>query len=343
MRHIYQNAWLKARLLEGRTVGFTDRVPDSIFKKINFENHHHDEWIFIKLNNSSRVRLVVDQNPCFMIDVDKQDNLILIDQNTNEVLIKSIMFEEAIVHAPDQLFLGLYEYCRIGCKFCPLSTAQDEFIHYSLDSIYKDIADSSDKKIKSIGITTAVPYHLSSEDIADEMIFIVSKIREKVGSNIPIGVSTRIPSETKLLLLKEVGASEARLNIEVPNLELSKKLMPNKAMAEVFNSIELACKIFGRGKVSSNIILGLGETDSDVIACIEHLAKVGAIATLYPYDSFDSEPNCEMQFHRPSAERLYNLAVAHKDILKKYNLDPCALLTMCPACAASHIFPGKDL
>lgn len=342
MEFQYQNAWLKARILAGRTVGFTDRVAEKN-RKTDVENHHRDEWIFIKLGDHSRVRLVVDDAPSFLVDVNRHGELILQDSGTGETLLENLVLEDAVVHAPMQLFLGIYEYCRIGCKFCPLGKVQSGLIHYSLDSVFEDIEKAKKDSFTSIGITTAIPYHLSSEDVADEMIFLVTKIREKVGPNIPIGVSTRIPSEGKLLLLKLAGATEARLNIEIPNSTLSKKLMPNKPVEEIMPCIEMACAVFGRGKVSSNIILGLGENDDDVIKCVEHLAEIGAIATLYPYDPFESEICATKSFQRPTAERLYRLAVAHKEILEKHNLDTCTLLTMCPACSASHIFPGKDL
>lgn len=344
MKNTYQNAWLKAQILAGRTAVFDNNVPMSLKGKNNTENHHHDEWVFIKLNERSRVRLVItDKEPSFCISYNKNKGLVLINNYTREELLQHLEFEEAVVHAPEQLFLGLYEYCKIGCKFCPLSISHRNMIHYSLDSIYKDIDDSVGKSYSSIGITTSIPYNLSSDDVADEMIFVVQKIREKVGNNIPIGVSTRIPSEEIMRSLKKAGASEIRLNIEVPNQVLSKEMMPNKNLEEIYHSLSIACKVFGRGKVSSNIVLGLGESDQDVICAIRRLAKIGVIATLYPFDPFDSNELVVSEFCRPDAERIFRLAVVHKEILDEFQLDTSTLLTMCPACAASHILPGKDM
>lgn len=344
MKHTYSNAWLKAQILAGRTVTFDDSIPLDLLGKNNTENHHHDEWVFIKLNDKSRVRLVVtDKNPSFTISYKKNKGLVLSDNCTKTDLAQQLILEEAVVHAPDQLFLGLYEYCKIGCKFCPLSVAHGTMIHYSLDSIYKDIEDSSGKSYSSIGITTSIPYNLSSDDVADEMIFIVRKIREKVGSDIPIGVSTRIPSKTVMRELKGAGASEIRLNIEVPNQQLSKKIMPNKSLEDIYHSLSAASEIFGKGKVSSNIVVGLGESDQDIIGAIHRMAEIGVIATLYPFDPFESTELIINEFCRPDAERIYRLAVEHKEILDRHHLDTATLLTMCPACAASHILPGKDL
>lgn len=341
MKMNYQLLRKKAKLLAGRTVGFSTIANKLVSNKGNIENHHREEFIFLRLSSTSRVRLVVTPNPRFLIDV-KEDSLCLLDKKDNSIISTDIELEDSVVHAPDQLFLGLYEYCKIGCKFCPLGGKRPKnLIHYSLDSIYEDIHKFQNRKYSSIGITSAIPYHLSSDDVADEMIFIVKKIREKIGKGIPIGISTRIPSTDQLARLKEAGADEARLNIEVPNNKLSKILMPNKSKEAIFKSLETAVQVFGVGKVSSNIILGLGENDTDVVKQIELLAQIGVIATLYPYDPF--EKGDEFYFKRPDEDRLVNLAIEHKRILEKYNLKTNQLLTMCPSCAASHIFPGKDL
>ena len=103
MEYQYKNAWLKARVLAGRTVGFTSKVREKD-KLIDMENHHRDKWLFLKLNNHSRVRLVVDDAPFFLIDINNRGNLVLQDSKTGEILLENIVFEKAVVHAPKQLF-----------------------------------------------------------------------------------------------------------------------------------------------------------------------------------------------------------------------------------------------
>ena len=329
------------KLLAGGTVILSEKVSSQypMFR----DNHHQNPWIFLSLSSTSRVRLtVVQENPSFLLDMNKTNCLFIVELATNKIVTENLIFEEVIVHAPDQLFLGIYEYCKVGCKFCPCSIRQEK-THYSLDSIYEDINNAQGKSFSNVGITTSIPPHLSPDDVADEMIFIVKKIREKLGSQIPLGVSTKIPTKEKLILLKEAGADEIRLNIEIPNTELAMKMMPQKPLNDILESIKIACQVFGTGKVSSNIVIGLGESDDDVLCHIEILAKMGAIATLYPYDPIEACDSDIKALKRPTAERLLRLAIGHKKILDKHCLDTAGLLTMCPACAASHILPGRDL
>lgn len=130
-----------------------------------------------------------------------------------------------------------------------------------------------------------------------------------------------------------------RLNLETYNMKLAQQLMPNKDVNKILRSIEDAVNIFGKEKVSSNIIIGLGESDDDILDGVNRLAEMGALSTLYPYDSIEGVE----QFKRPSANRIYYLATEHKKILQKYNLNSLEAKTMCCACAGSHLYPGRDL
>lgn len=331
------NLEIKAFMLSIGEICF-DNLPDlKQYHHTYNDNHHQNEWIFIKLNDTSRIRFTYNKDARLIITFAESD-LVIKDRVNNDILATEIIVEEALVHAPEQLFLGLYEYCSVKCKFCPLAY-NNEKVHYSLDSIFYDIDCNKDKDIQSIGITTAIPPNLEASDVGDELAFVIDKIIKRVGKDIPIGVSTKIPSLQTLKELKEAGACEIRLNMEVWDKELCKKMMPKKDIYAILESIQMASEVFGKGKVSSNLILGIGETDDSIIEGIEVLAKSGAIATLYPYDPI--EQNC-YNFARPNAERLIKLAKFHKEILKKYNLNPMGLRTMCPACAASHLYPGRD-
>lgn len=325
-------AQIKAKLLEVGTIC----LRDDISSRSDFDNHHGEPWIFLKLSPSSRVRLIISPHSKFIL-FPQGDSFTIKDSIVDCVLIDNVCIETPIVHAPEQLFLGLYEYCKTKCLFCPITYKKSE-VHYSLDSIFKDIRDSH-HEYKSIGITTAIPPYLTEQDVVDELVFITSKIKKIVGHDIPIGISTKCPTYRQLLSLKDAGIVEARLNLEIPNKGLSHKYMPNKPYDEILESLQSAVEIFGKGRVSSNIIVGLGESDDDIVSHVAALAKGGVVATLYPYDPIDTT----LPFSRPDSHRLYRLALKHKEILESYALDTSSLLTMCPACSASHIFPGKDL
>lgn len=317
----------------------------TIDPSVNIESFHNtgnlarDSWIFIKLNNKSRVRMIISDNSSIRLCKDQTNGVYVFNLNSKEIIVDHVEIEKPIAHAPEQMFITLYRNCVRGCKFCPL-TYSSEKSHHSLDDILGRI--SSNETPKSIGITTSNPPNLDTKDVVDEICFVVKKIKSKYGDEIPIGASMNSPSDFDIENLKKSGVIELRINLETPNQDLAKALMPNKKIESIYHSIETASNIFGKNKVSSNIILGLGESDLEVTEGIRRLASLGSIATLYPYDKINGNYQFVKDFIRPSYKRLYKLAKIHKNILEEYSLNPLALKTMCGSCAASHILPYKD-
>lgn len=344
----------KATLLSGATIKLPiDASMDCSDIKAELsvytDNHHGNPWIFFKLGETSRVRMTVyDQFATFqLVKSDKLHNAFKItDISSNVTIADNVIIEKALVHCPKQLFLGLYEYCSTGCLFCPI-TYKKEPICYTLDDIMSDINLYEKEGFESIGITTGVPPGISFDEVGMQLANVVKQIRHRIGSNIPIGVSAKHPTKAIIYELKNAGADEIRLNLEIYNYDLAAKLMPNKKIDDILRSIEHACQIFGRGKVSSNLIAGIGESDEDIISGVTVLTKLGAVSTIYPYDPIPERDKLLRKMSNgevgiPTAARLIRLAVEHKAILNANSLKS-QLLTMCPACAASHIMPGKDL
>jgi len=58
--------------------------------------------------------------------------------------------------------------------------------------------------------------------------------------------------------------------------------LPGLSLDYVLKSLEKAVLIFGKNRVSSNFILGLGESDKCVLAGVTRLAEMGVIPILRP-------------------------------------------------------------
>jgi len=347
---------LKLSLLTGNYIKVSEGLLKQSDEKglplsriIRTDNIYTCPWIFLRLSKTSRVRMVVvpESAPFELCIARSETNRYdILDSETRSLVASGLELEEVLHHCPKQLFYNLYKFCFMDCKFCPLPITP----RWSRDTLGKMLQDLDRFKIDDIdgiGFTAGIPAHLSGNKVALEMARLVKAIRVKIGPDIPIGVSPMHPSREVLVMLKASGANEVRINLEVFNFDLAKLLMTGKDPEDTLLSIADAVEIFGRGKVSSNLILGIGETDDDVIAGVVELAKLGAIATLYPWDPV---PEREEELSaltngragRPNAERLWKLAKEHKRILGQYDLDPKSLKTMCPACGASHIMPSLD-
>lgn len=331
-------AFIKAYLLSEAII----KLHSDISKKdlyYSTGNIGKDQWIFLNLTDTIRVRMSLNENANLVLVKSDTNEFMIQNSQTNEIIIEHITLERILAHAPEQLFFLLHKDCSSGCLFCPL-TYNRNYTPYTWDKIQQKICQNIPFNITSISFTTACATSKTQDELVDEIATFAIKAKKLIGKDIPLGASLKTPSKNQLLRLKKAGISEMRLNLETYNVELAKYIMPNKNINDILYSIEQAVSIFGKEKVSSNIIVGLGETDENVLDGVNRLAEIGALATLYPYDSIGILDN---QFKRPSAERIYNLALEHKKILEKHRLNPFGAETMCCACAASHLYPGKDI
>jgi biotin synthase-related radical SAM superfamily protein len=100
-----------------------------------------------------------------------------------------------------------------------------------------------------------------------------------------------------------------------------------------------AVEVFGRNHVSSNIIIGLGETDECVRKGVKCLAGMGVIPVLRPISISPLRKEALKNAVRPSTERLLELAAMTREILEKHGLSTKESKTMCLACTGCDLTP----
>lgn len=331
-------ALIKAFMLSEAVIQLDNNIDKSELYS-STGNIGKNNWIFIRLSDTSRVRMTLNKTANLTLVKSDTNDYFIQHSQTHKIIIKHVLVERILAHAPEQLFLLLYKDCSSHCIFCPLTYTSNNS-HYTWPEIQHKILQNISNGIKSISFTTSCPPNKTQDELVYEISNVAFKTRELVGEDIPLGASLKTPSKKQLLHLKEAGISEVRLNLETYNTKLAQRLMPNKELNKILQSIEDAVNIYGKEKVSSNIIIGLGESDDDILDGVSKLSEMGALSTLYPYDPIEC---LNMQFRRPSFERIYKLALEQKRILQKYNLNPLEAKTMCCACGGSHLYPGKDI
>jgi biotin synthase-related radical SAM superfamily protein len=129
-----------------------------------------------------------------------------------------------------------------------------------------------------------------------------------------------------------------KFNIEAATPTLFAMQCPGLDYEQLWRVLDRSVELFGRGRVFSNVIIGLGETDGEMEACIKRLTSRGVIPVLRPLN-----PVAELAgTPRPSAERLKKIFGIHTRELAKAGLDPRMALTMCTSCAGCDLVPGRD-
>lgn len=237
--------------------------------------------------------------------------------------------EKPGLHCPRQAYLTITGSCIFQCRYCnvwknPGPRRSIDEIEAMVLSVFLDI--------DAISLTSGV-----LTDIHEEERYTLDVVRRLQKFQLPIGVSIYPDPETPYRL-KEAGVSEVKFNLETATDQLFSVMCPGLVRGDAIAALRAAVPLFGRNHVFSNVILGLGETDDEMAACIEYLCQNGILPVIRPLT-----PGGDLTgFHAPDPDRIIRIARIHEEMLRKYGLDPTAALTMCPACTGCDLIPGRD-
>ncbi|MCX6694434.1 MAG: radical SAM protein [Methanomicrobiales archaeon] len=233
-------------------------------------------------------------------------------------------------HCPRQAYLTVSSGCIFGCRYCPVPTLPR--LRKTVDAIETMVQGVRDR-IDAISLTSGV-----MENPREEEEYVLGVISALSRFRLPIGVST-YPNTGTAERLADAGVCEVKFNLEAATPDLFSRMCGGLDRDLIWQVLKDSVSCFGEGRVFSNVIVGLGEGDADISACIDDLVEIGVIPVLRPLT-----PAAELSsWQRPSLSRLSALAVVHRDALRDAGLDPRRALTMCTACTGCDLTPGRDL
>jgi biotin synthase-related radical SAM superfamily protein len=247
--------------------------------------------------------------------------------------------EDAVAHCPGQAYITVSEVCIFDCQYCPVPLLEGSVknlsdVEATISQILADpkLAD----KLKAVSLTSGV--EKSAQHEAERIAAIVHALRETY--NFPIGVSV-YPTPNSTKLLKDAGADEIKYNVETMDRELFEKMCPGLSLDFILEALKDAVRVFGRNKVFSNIIVGLGEDDQSIISGMHELVEIGVIPILRAV--VEHPLRVETSLRRPDADRLLRLARKERELLDEYGLRADIAETMCAACTGCDLTPHRDV
>ncbi len=289
------------------------------------------ESFFIK-SGGHRVRLSINKNSPLKVVSCCSDVAVIRDGQ----IIVTGKLEPALSHCPEQAYLTISGRCVYDCKFCPVPKLDGEI--KSTESILMMVEEAKQTgNLRAISLTSGVAE--SPEDEVRKAVEIVKTLRERC--DLPIGVSV-YPTDTSSEELFAAGATEIKYNVETMDPRIFMLYCPGLSLAFVLEALAKAVKIFGRNKVASNFIIGLGESDNSVTSGVDLLTKMGVIPILRPISPHPLRAG-EVQVQRPSAERLLKLSRYVRKALDEQDLRADEAKTMCLPCTGCDITPHRDV
>jgi len=294
----------------------------------------------------SRVKISLTKDPDARLRLSQSggDYVIYLDGGK---FIENVKIIPLIAHAPNQAFLNLSGECRLECAFCAMpgpggSTVGTLSTERALNIISINFRS---RDFRAVALTSGIPD--SVEETNKRLTEAAGAVR-KLYPRIPIGIEAYFEDLDDIQELKDAGATEMKINIETWPRKRFEKACPNRSFEITLAALEKAVEIFGRGKVTSNIIIGLGESDDDIVEGIKHLTGMGVVPNLRgirlgPSNQEKLEKAMGAMPERVSAKRLLELGRKHKNILEMNNLSTRTFETMCFTCKCCDIVPMVDV
>ena len=247
--------------------------------------------------------------------------------------------EPALLHCPEQAYITLSESCIFNCTFCPVPKLRGRT--KTADEVLRMVADASRTgNLRAISITSGIEC-----SPGEEVTRAVDLVKTLTKYNLPIGVSV-YPTGDSSIRLKEAGAVEIKYNVETMDREIFGRACADMDLDFVLASLKDAVDIFGKNRVFSNFIIGLGESDGTVRDGVEALAGLGVIPILRALNPHPLRPDlmdvCP-DAARPDADRLLRLAQFEREVLDAHGLRADVAETMCLPCGGCDLVVHWDV
>ena len=260
------------------------------------------------------------------------------------VFISNVEIVPVIFHSPCHAFFNLDQNCIFNCLYCASPRLSKDVTKGLTNEKIVDMIRSSEHEINEIALTSGVVG--SVQETVDRMTECVKLLRTAFPEK-TIGVEPYVNTVGQIDSLKAAGADEIKINRECASSEIFDIVCPGMDHSNIEKMLRHAVSVFGKGRVASNIIYGLGESDDDVVKEMELLASFGCIPGLRAIKiapvNRSTLTNALGVLEPVDTARMIRLAEEQKNILKKNGLSTGSFKTMCFECQCCDIVPFKDL
>ncbi|MFX1575969.1 MAG: radical SAM protein [Promethearchaeota archaeon] len=249
----------------------------------------------------------------------------------------------ALVHGTDCLATTIVQHCNyfdsgLECRYCsiPVSLAQGKTILRKSPEQFLQVLKAAQMEdcASHLTLTTGSPDR--PDRGARDYVPFVSSIRKE--SDVPIHVQLEPPkSPGQLQALKNAGVDTVGIHLEIYDDALRKEYCPGKfayaSFSEYLDAWRHAVHIFGRGQVSTFILLGLGETPEQLHHGFKTTIEIGVIPVPVPCRP---NPGSQLEGHIPVyVENLDQIVDNYLDcasLLLEYQLNPAEHRAGCIRC-----------
>ena len=201
--------------------------------------------------------------------------------------------------------------CIANCGFCPqargsLSTTEllsrVNWPVFPTKTVLNKIQRAvSSKRIRRVCIQT-----LNYLGVFTHLAALVKAIKHH--ANVPVSISCQPINRENIASLAEAGADRIGIALDAATKNLFEEVKGSVAggpynWESQFNLLRKAVEVFGKGKVSTHIIIGLGETEKEAICLIQQCVDMHVTPALFaftpiPGTKLEKKPRPEIESYR---------------------------------------------
>jgi lipoyl synthase len=194
---------------------------------------------------------------------------------------------------PTTAYLMTYRLgkCTANCGFCAQardSKSNTEFLSrvswpcFPTPNVLTTLsARAKERKIRRVCIQA-----LNYRDVFDHLEALVKEIKKDIP--IPVSVSCQPLNTQNIELLRMAGVDRLGIALDAANEALFKKVKGSGAggmysWENQFNQLNEAIRVFGKGNVSTHVIVGMGEMEKDTVNIIQKCIDLSVSPALFAF------------------------------------------------------------
>lgn len=194
---------------------------------------------------------------------------------------------------PTTVYLLTYRKgkCNANCAFCPQArnskSRTDMLSRVSWPPFLKtQVVDGIENAAKNRKIKRICIQALNYSRVFDDVLNVVASIRSRC--NVPISVSCQPINAGTMTKLAQAGVERIGIPLDAANEEIFDKIKGRQAKGpyswkKQLQTLEDAVQIFGKSKVSTHLIVGLGETEKDMMSITQYCMDIGVYPGLFAF------------------------------------------------------------
>jgi biotin synthase-related radical SAM superfamily protein len=203
------------------------------------------------------------------------------------------LLEGKLGAAPTTAYLMTYKAgkCTANCLFCPqarTSRSRAEMLArvpwpvFATENVLQKIGNASEtQKIKRVCIQA-----LNYPEAFTHLVALVTALKQH--ANVHVSVSCQPLNSENTRRLAEAGAERIGIAIDAATEKLFNEVKGADANGPYtwenqFRQLREAVEIFGKGKVSTHLIIGLGETENDAVSLIQRCVDMDVSPALFAF------------------------------------------------------------